>query len=220
MKYKPHLYYNPITKKSKIIYLDIGSLKHKEISIDALSKVSETILSPLKMIIIKKKSYFSLIEIIIAASLFAILLFSTTSLFFRYQKCTAKIATISPEIFSNALFFEKMTEMTMTLDKESITTKNAAYTEFLEFTFDNGFKDQTDLSGECKCKLYRTFDKELIYTITSSNGAELTRPLLSNVAYFTPKIDNRSLCIHIETIHGTVYNYTFLIPEDINGEKA
>ncbi len=220
MKYKPHLYYNPITGKSKVIYMDIQSLRQTDASLEPLSKVSETPFSPLKMLMVKKKSHFSLIEIIIAASLFSILLFSTTSLFFRYQKCTAKIASISPEIFSNALFFEKMTEMTMTLDRESINTQNAGYTEFLEFTFDNGFKDQSDLSGECKCKLYRTFDKELIYTITSSNGAELTRPLLSNIVSFTPKIDDIALSINIETIDGNVYNYTFLIPENINGEKS
>ena len=220
MKYKPHLYFNPITGKSKVIYIDIRSLQKNETSIDALSKISQTTFSPLKMLTVKKKCHFSLVEIIIAASLFAILLFSTTSLFFRYQKCTAKIASISPEIFSNALFFEKMTEMTMTIDRESITTKNSGYTDFLEFSFDNGFKDQSDLSGECKCKLYRTFDKELIYSITSSNGGELTRPLLSNIASFTPKIEKSSLSISIVTTHGSLYNYTFLIPENINGQKS
>jgi|GEM_PF-2951558 len=220
MKYKPHLYYNPITKKSRIIYMNVRSLDNKEISIDSLSQVSQTTFSPLKMIFVKKKLHFSLIEIIIGASLFAMLLFSTTSLFFRYQKCTAKIASISPEIFNNALFFEKMTEMTMTLERDSISTKSAYYTDFLEFTFDNGYKDQSDFSGECTCKLYRTFDKELMYTVTSTNSAEVTRPLLTNIASFTSNIQGSALSISIQTIHGSFYNYMFLIPETIHGQTT
>ena len=161
----------------------------------------------------KKKSFsFSLIEIIIATSLFAILIFSTTSLFFRYHKLSAHIATIRPKVFERSLVFDKMTEMSDSIDITTIETKSYNHEQFLSFVFDNGFKDNAALSGECLCQIYRTIDKNLFYKISNTNGEEATRMILQNIESFKAAINNEILTItFIEGNSGEI-KYCFILP--------
>ncbi len=161
----------------------------------------------------KKKSFpFSLIEIIIATSLFAILIFSTTSLFFRYHKLSAHIAMIRPKVFERALFFDKMTEMSDSIDAASIETKSYDHEQFLSFVFDNGFKDNAALSGECVCQIYRTIDKNLYYKISNNQGKETARIILQNIESFKAEVENQILTItFIEENSGEI-KYSFILP--------
>ena len=69
---------------------------------------------------IKKRFRFTLIEIIIATSLFSILIFSTTTLFFRYHKLKSRIEAIRGPVFERSLFYEKILDVTNTLDYSSV----------------------------------------------------------------------------------------------------
>lgn len=158
---------------------------------------------------IKKIYRFTLIEIIIATVLFSTLIFSTTSLFFRYHKISAYINSIRPIIFQRTMFFEKMKEMTASVDLSTIKVSSPQYNEFLSFTFDNGFKDNADLSGKCKCELFRTEEKKLFYIISNNKGKELKRPLLEDVTFFSPLIKDKILFLTIEDIHGNHLEYSF-----------
>ena len=158
---------------------------------------------------IKKTYRFTLIEIIIATSLFAILIFSTTSLFFQYQKLSARIDTIRPKVFERTIFYEKMCEMTATMDSSSIKKTSPEYTEFLSFNFDNGFKDNADFSGRCLCKLYRTNEKKLIYKISNTEGKEIKRSILENITSFSSRIDKNILYLDIQDINHYNFSYAF-----------
>lgn len=168
---------------------------------------------------LRKKNYFSLIEVIIATSLFAVLIFSTTSLFFRYQKLNAHLDKIRPKVFERTLFFEKMLDITASIDTSTITQSSPLYEEFLSFSFDNGFKDEEDFSGKATCTLYRTFEKELIYKITAENKREITRALLKGVYHFKPQVKDNTLYIAIEDKDHKKLNYTFLLPKPVKGTR-
>ncbi len=146
----------------------------------------------------KKVLPFSLFEVIIATSLFAILLFSTTSLFFRYHKLSAKIATIRPKVFERALFFDKMTEMTESIDASTIETVSDDHDKCLIFEFDNGFKDNASFSGKCTCTVYKTIDNKLIYKLVNQEGQELVRPILLEVESFNAQFENGILTLKIK----------------------
>ncbi|MCH9621841.1 MAG: hypothetical protein S4CHLAM20_12690 [Chlamydiia bacterium] len=159
---------------------------------------------------IKKCFGFTLIEIIIATSLFAILIFSTTSLFFRYQKLKTRITDIRPYVLERAFFFDKMTDMTLSLDSTSIKDQSLDYNEFLSFTFDNGFKDSPFFSGKCSCELFRTHENELIYKIISSKK-ELSRIFLSHISSFRYEVKNDHLHIYLIDTDERHFNYAFSI---------
>jgi hypothetical protein len=152
---------------------------------------------------------FTLVEVIISTSLFGILMFSVTSLFFKYQKLSAQLEEIRPFVFQRALFYEKMEEITSSIDVTTIKKSSPYYSEYLSFTFDNGFKDDSSFSGMVVCEIYRTFDKELIYKITNNQGLELKRALLSDVAIFSYTLENKILKFFIQESNSNQLNYTF-----------
>lgn len=161
----------------------------------------------------KKTHHFSLFEIIIATSLFAILIFSTTSLFFRYHKLSAHLSTIRPKVFERALFFDKMTEMSDSIDSMTIETKSYEHEEFLSFIFDNGFKDNAALSGECTCSIYRTIEGELRYKIANNKGVETTRTILKDIESFNTGFEDGVLTLSLIDTYSGKTQYTFLLPE-------
>ena len=159
----------------------------------------------------KKPRYFSLLEVIIATSLFAVLLFSTTSLFFTYHKLSTKIASIRPKVFQRALFFEKMTEFSQTMDPSTIKTHSYDHEQSLSFVFDNGFKDDPNFSGKNHCILFKTMDGELKYTLTNSKGETLTRTLLEDIPFFSPHYEESILTLTIGNKESLESSYTFIL---------
>jgi prepilin-type N-terminal cleavage/methylation domain-containing protein len=160
---------------------------------------------------IKKTLRFTLIEVMIATSLFGILMFFSSSLFFRYQKLCYRLEEIRPLVFQRALFYEKMLEITSSIDLSSIKKSSPYHSEYLSFIFDNGFKDNASFSGKILCEIYRTFDKELIYKLTSDDGKEIKRPLLSSINSFSYSLEKKILSISLKDTDSNQLNYTFCL---------
>ena len=164
---------------------------------------------------IQKKFFFSLIEIIIATSLFGILIFSTTSLFFRYHQLSSKLNLIRPKVLERSLFFKKMTAISNTIDKKSINTKSDNYKDYISFTFDNGIIDNAALSGACLCEIYRTEQQKIVYKI-SSNHHEHPRDILEGISSFTTKTDGNILYMFLVDTNNQKLTYAFTIPKESN----
>jgi hypothetical protein len=163
---------------------------------------------------IKRTNYFSLIEVIIAASLFGILLFTTTSLFFRYHKLNTNLNAIRGEVLERTLFYEKLLDMSGTIAKSTITMDSPIYEDFLSFIFDNGFKDNARLSGRCLCKLYRAPGNIIKYEINNEDKDTSTRVLLQDVSSFKSKIKDNQLYIEIGLIDNLPLSYCFALPKE------
>ncbi|MCH9617866.1 MAG: hypothetical protein SP4CHLAM5_10200 [Chlamydiia bacterium] len=162
---------------------------------------------------IKRTNYFSLIEVIIAASLFGILLFTTTSLFFRYHKLNANLNGIREEVLERTLFYEKLLDMSSSIDKSTIAIKSPLYEDFLSFIFDNGFKDNARLSGRCLCTLYRAPGNIIKYEIKNGEKNTSTRVLLQGVTSFKSKIKGDLLYIEVGLINNLPLSYCFELPK-------
>ena len=160
-----------------------------------------------------KRYNLSLIEIIIATSLFAILIFSTTSLFFNYNKLKVRIEKIRPIILNQTLFYTKILEMTNTINYSSINKIKSPHNEALTFYFDNGYKDNHEFSGKCQCHLFRNFEKEIIYEISNNNNKTLSRCLLTNIDKFTHNIKDNVLYITLTTTNSKTLSYAFFLPK-------
>ena len=162
----------------------------------------------------KSKRYnLSLIEIIIATSLFGILIFSTTSLFFNYNKLKVRIEKIRPIILNQTLFYTKILEMTNTINYSSINKIKSPHSQAFTFSFDNGYKDNHKFSGKCQCHLFRNFAKEIIYEISNDNSETLSRCLLTNIDKFTHSIKNNILYISLTTTNSKILSYAFFLPQ-------
>ena len=160
---------------------------------------------------LKKRYPFSLIEVIIATSLFSILIFSTTSLFFRYHKINARLDQLRPKVFERTLFFEKMSDITASLDTATLSMESPHYEEFLSFDYDGGFKDDTEFSGRISCQLYRTYDKELIFKLKGSSGKEKKFVILRDIKSFKPEVSGNLLHLNITNLDESTIPYTFLL---------
>jgi hypothetical protein len=163
---------------------------------------------------IKRRHNFSLIEIIIATSLFSILIFSTTTLFFRYHKLNTRLLDIRPYAYERAFFYEKMLDITLTLDPSTISQESPHYSQYLSFTFDNGFVEDTKLSGKCTCELYKEFNGDLIYKISDIKGKSRKRILLKGVDSFTTETKQNHLWISLLDKRGQEISYTFSINQE------
>jgi hypothetical protein len=159
-----------------------------------------------------KRYNISLIEIIIATSLFAILIFSTTSLFFNYNKLKVRVENIRPTIINQSLFYKKTLEMTSTCTIASINKEASSYSEAITFSFDNGYKDDHRFSGKCTCHLFRNFDKQIIYEITNKDHQKISRCLLTDVYKFEPNVTDNTLFITLTFGDKKRLSYAFLLP--------
>lgn len=168
---------------------------------------------------IKKRLGFTLFEIIIATSLFSILIFSTTTLFFRYHKLKSRIEAVRPFVFERALFFEKMTDMSLTIDPETISCQSPDHNEYVSFTFCNGFKDNPEISGKCCCQIFRNHEDDLVYDISNDKDIHCKRTFLTNIVKFKPVLENDILRIEFTDKHENEFSYDFLIGKVKGGNK-
>jgi len=168
---------------------------------------------------IKKRFGFTLIEIIIATSLFAIIIFSTTTLFFRYQKLKTRISDLKPYVLERAFFYNKMIDLTLSCDTKTITNASKTYNDYLAFDFDNGVKENPQFSGKCKCELFRTYTGDLNYTITAENGETLTRTLLTNIKGFHHEIQENYMIVHFIDSQMRTFAYSFDIKHSQKEKK-
>lgn len=167
---------------------------------------------------IKRTSPFSLIEVIIATSLFSILLFTTTSLFFRYHKLNAHLQTVRPKVLERTLFYQKMLDMSGTIETSSIKTENPYYEDFLSFIFDNGFKDNARLSGRCLCSVYRAPGGVIKYEVSNESKDTSTRVLMQDVTSLKSYVKKDRLYMEIGVRKGASLYYCFPLPQE-QGKK-
>ena len=162
----------------------------------------------------KKKTHrFTLIEVIIATSLFSILIFSISSLFFKYQKIKVKIDSIRPKVFERVLFYEKIFEMMASIDKSTIKTSSPYYNQFLSFDFNNGYKDDAAFSGKVHLELYRTFEKNLMMKLINDEKQEKKTPLLKDITSFSYEINKNTIQLNLNCTNQKELNYTFSLPQ-------
>lgn len=167
---------------------------------------------------IKKLYPFSILEVIIATSLFALLMFTTTSLFFRYHKLNTKLNDLRPIILERSLCYEKLLEMSGTIDKGSLVMDSLTYEHFFSFEFDNGYKDNANLSGKAKCSLFRDENSNLCYLIENKKKKAFKRVLLKNISAFEATDTDNTIHIDISFPEGDPIKYTFLLGEKGKGK--
>ena len=138
--------------------------------------------------------------------------FSTTSLFFRYHKLNTRLNALRPIILERTLFYEKLLEMSGTIDPSSIKTTSPVYGQFLSFDFNNGFKDNANLSGKCTCSMYHDENQNLCYVVENEKKEACKRTLLQNISSFKASHNSKTLTITISFLQGKDLKYTFLLP--------
>ncbi|MCH9812121.1 hypothetical protein K0U07_05110 [bacterium] len=167
---------------------------------------------------IRRSHPFSILEIIIATFLFSIVLGTTSSLFFRYQKLSAKLESFRPKVLERTLFYEKFLEMSLTIREESLQEDHTMYENLLTFKYNNAYKQNPGVAGECTCKLYKDENNHLIYHITNSKGQEAKRIFLQDISRFKATWKKRHLELHFKDLQGREFSYLFLLSKQKGGK--